>query len=437
MRGVCIIHKDGEERKDHKYVKREKIKGKWRYWYKDLTKNVANKINEVKDVLGFDEREALTKSQKKLDENLEKYDKNRKNYLDTSVKIKYDNKNQDVRDEYYKSYKNYAKSKNSVNISTTEVKHFVDAYSKTPLGKIENTIQKGAKFVQDILGITKKKEIEKEKKDYEEKEERKQLEETERKKKEKEEYDKKEEVRSKQEQRQRTERIEDFNDLSVKQEKLSAEEDMTAVNPFYYQKNQLNYQTNSYSCSAAYDLRRRGYDVEAIADFYKDGATMSEIVSWYDVSEKDVKKVIVNEKNANRVTYGIENELRQYNDGARGILVTYWKLGGAHSSIWEVNNGEVLIRDCQNNTTVSVYDYIKASKSIRYFRTDNVNVNNNILGVVRNKSNNFVENNNLNKISGETENNTKTEVKKDDKDDVKSLLDFIRYEIKRNEQKIR
>lgn len=45
--------------KSHKYVKREKVNGKWRYWYEDAK-------DKIKDKLGYDEKEAMEKAAKDI-----------------------------------------------------------------------------------------------------------------------------------------------------------------------------------------------------------------------------------------------------------------------------------------------------------------------------------------------------------------------------------
>lgn len=427
--GTCLIHKEGEERKNHKYIKREKIKGKWRYWYKDTKGKLKNKIEKVKDDLGFDEREALISKTKERNALVEKNSIDKRNYKDYQIKLKYDNKNVDVKNQYNKAASQYMKSTSKLTVTNAQVESFTEKYAKTPIGKLETSIQKGLKFAKDILGITDKKEYDEFKKsrkeEYEETKRREQLEEQERKKKEEREFSAKENLRHSQEERQRTERLEDFNDLSVKKSESSVKDDMAAVNPFYYSRKKLDYQTNCYSCSAAYDLRRRGYDVEAIADGDRDGATITEVMSWYTIDKKDLKRVKVNTSNLNEVVDNIEKDLKKQGDGARGMFLTQWKRGSGHAVIWEVDNGEVLLRDCQTNETVSVYDYAKLSKTIQYFRTDNVDVNTSVLEVVRNKSDNFVENNNLNKVSNS---------KKNSNNETKKLLDSIIDKIIRSEK---
>lgn len=70
MQGTYLVHRagKGEARKKHKYIKRDWIKGKWRYWYKDTKNKLLNRIDSIKDDLGFDEREDMKNSQNKVNQ---------------------------------------------------------------------------------------------------------------------------------------------------------------------------------------------------------------------------------------------------------------------------------------------------------------------------------------------------------------------------------
>ena len=81
----------------------------------------------------------------------------------------------------------------------------------------------------------------------------------------------------------------------------------------------------------------------------------------------------------------MEENLKQYGEGARGHLGLYWKMGGGHDVIWEVENGEVVIRDCQINQVVELEDYLSRSSSYDYVRTDNLEPTEDILRTVRNR----------------------------------------------------
>ena len=173
--------------------------------------------------------------------------------------------------------------------------------------------------------------------------------------------------------------------LPVKTEATTADEDMNAINP-KYERGTYAYTMNCSYCTAAYDLRRRGYDVQADAISTHDPSTIYQnIASWYDgeeIKSFDVKNSGVS---AEEASAQLEAELKSYGDGARGHLMLYWTNGGGHDVIWEVEHGDVVIRDCQTNQKLEVVDYLQLTKDGMYFRTDNIQPNEKILETVKSR----------------------------------------------------
>ena len=209
-----------------------------------------------------------------------------------------------------------------------------------------------------------------------------------------------------------------MEEFKLKDHIASEEEDMTEVNESLRETRDGSgeYENNCYSCTAAYEMRRRGYDVEAIADHtsnpnyegydpsagdewnsFRDsnrlqdqGATIRDQMQFYkDVSDNDV---IGNGQRANG--YDMANAFKYYTEklpeGARGDLNVQWKFGGGHSMVWEVTDGEVVIRDCQHNVTYkgadqigALFSYTKCNDldpsdytyAVSWFRTDDKQIN--------------------------------------------------------------
>ena len=137
------LRSDPDELRHWKYIKREKINGKWRYYY-DIGKNerleAGNAMSKVRDAAnnaGF--------HKKRYDEVKSKIDSGE--YFDK------DNGNDSIlkpyRDDYLKALKDYYKAK-------VNAKKAQEAYAKTPLSKIENAkakVDSGKKWLEDLLKI--------------------------------------------------------------------------------------------------------------------------------------------------------------------------------------------------------------------------------------------------------------------------------------------
>ena len=163
---------------------------------------------------------------------------------------------------------------------------------------------------------------------------------------------------------------------------MTPKDDMAACNP-KYSKGGV-YKKNCISCALAYDLRRRGYDVEAASidttsvtngslpvqlGFYKgEKLEIFEVPNDPDVAVKQFTK-----------------NLLSYGDRSRGMLRIRWKNGDGHAVVWEVDGRSLLIRDPQNNTIADLSDYIHRSKTFYYFRTDNLEPTEKTLRFVKNR----------------------------------------------------
>lgn len=212
--------------------------------------------------------------------------------------------------------------------------------------------------------------------------------------------------------------------LDIKTTATTLDEDTKAVNPNYNPTDDA-YSRNCAYCTAAYDLRRRGYDV--VANPYPNDdelyeGTLSERMSWYeDLSLDNIRTMteVLND-NANGLKPGttdkietyddylsimengftsyenskemkklainaLKKELETYPNGARGNLSVWWENGGAHSVIWENEKGKVFIRDAQDGKTYDLETYLKYSNSFYYYRTDTLTPDEDILVAVSNK----------------------------------------------------
>ena len=162
---------------------------------------------------------------------------------------------------------------------------------------------------------------------------------------------------------------------------MTPNEDMTACNP-KYSKGGV-YKNNCISCALAYDMRRRGYDVEAMS-IDTTSATNGSLpvqLGFYKGEKLEVFEVPSDDEAAMK---RFSDRILKYGDGSRGLLRIRWKNGDGHAAIWEVSGDTVVIRDPQNNTVVDLSDYLHRAKTFYYFRTDNLELTDQVTEFVRN-----------------------------------------------------
>lgn len=157
--------------------------------------------------------------------------------------------------------------------------------------------------------------------------------------------------------------------------------DMAACNR-QYSKGGV-YKNNCISCALAYDLRRRGYDVEAmpIDTTSATNGSLPVQLGFYKGEKLEMFEVPSDDEAAMKQ---FSDHILKYGDGSRGLLRIRWKNGDGHAAIWEVSGDAVVIRDPQNNTIVDLSDYLRRAKTFYYFRTDNLKLTDKVTEFVRN-----------------------------------------------------
>ena len=170
--------------------------------------------------------------------------------------------------------------------------------------------------------------------------------------------------------------------LNGKATSMGPNEDMAACNP-KYSKGGV-YKSNCISCALAYDLRRRGYDVEAapIDTTSAINGSLPVQLGFYKGEKLEIFEV---PKDPDAAIKQFFNQILKYGDGSRGMLRIRWKNGDGHAVVWEVNGDSVMIRDPQNNTMADLSDYIRRAKTFYYFRTDNLEPTEKAMRFVKNR----------------------------------------------------
>ena len=163
---------------------------------------------------------------------------------------------------------------------------------------------------------------------------------------------------------------------------MTPNEDMAACNP-KYSKGGV-YKKNCISCALAYDLRRRGYDVEA-ASIDTTSVTNGSLPVQLGFYKGEKLEIFEVPNNPDVAVKQFTKNLLSYGDRSRGMLRIRWKNGDGHAVVWEVDGRSLLIRDSQNNTIADLSDYIHRSKTFYYFRTDNLEPTEKTLRFVKNR----------------------------------------------------
>lgn len=422
-----LIHKTSDKpnkKVKFKYIKKKKVNGKWRYYY------------DIKDALGFDESKDYDKAKKSntkaanalknatikrdLEIGVKKVSGERLTTKDRVKLEKYsDNVDKQIKKQS-KVAKEYSKAKKD--------------FEKTPLGFLKITMpekmDEGKDWVKKKLGIKETKKSDKPEKISHSKlwdmffntvskqngdKNKVKLPNGKIKV-----FDKIDEYKSYLSRLfyQKTEPKFMKKILKIPADKIfKTVEDMDKVNETYNPYDPKTSQ-NCANCSVAYELRRRGYDVEAkdnggdwdyngagyrFYDYFKnadvlcvngDGSTFSQnekfarkiwgsginLVSAL-VYKKDLQYAILPQ---NYTPQSIEKAIAKNNPpGSRGMIDVEWKAGGAHSIVYEVDStGKVTIRDSQTYDEYTVDELASRVKKVRITRTDNLQLKEGILDAV-------------------------------------------------------
>jgi hypothetical protein len=156
----------------------------------------------------------------------------------------------------------------------------------------------------------------------------------------------------------------------------SLAEEAAVVNPHWREGDE--YQNNCTSCTAAFEMRMRGFDVEAIPmkrrqqnDFY--GVWGTQVVFK---QQKIWRGFHYQPRHARHKPELSEAEryLADMPEGARGaISVGWWKTGGRHMFNWVKQNGRVRYVDAQMGKPIPLSDFIKkVSDYVQIARLDDM-----------------------------------------------------------------
>lgn len=128
------------------------------------------------------------------------------------------------------------------------------------------------------------------------------------------------------------------------------------ANP-YYSDDYREFSENCQRAVFAYELRRRGYDVEALPTYESD--EMPAGGRWMSAL-KGLKPVDVGRTTENATIKNIEKQMASWGEGARAIVRVKWAGGNSgHVFNAEWHNGRLYVFDAQSNRRTTGVNYLK------------------------------------------------------------------------------
>ena len=166
----------------------------------------------------------------------------------------------------------------------------------------------------------------------------------------------------------------------VKKSKVpyTSDEDAILVNPKYDDPWDSDYQVNCAECTAIYELRRRGYDVESngMSGNDKEGQLKYNTDKRYDLFYKnpEINRLKVTKSEEDTIKE-LNKQFAQYPPGSRGDISFKWAgYNAAHSIVWEKDSkGNIHFIDTQpsghgNKVEYNVNELAKAMDTTTTYR---------------------------------------------------------------------
>lgn len=156
----------------------------------------------------------------------------------------------------------------------------------------------------------------------------------------------------------------------------TAEEAVHGVNEHNFYKDGA-YRINCQRCIWAYELQRRGYDVEALPN--RDG--LGSYGRWHSIVDGAIAKEYLGNPFGRNTHKNNENHATQimagWGEGSRGVVQIARKSGSGHVFNVEYKNGKIKVYEAQTGHAYdSLAKYLTSQKAmtgyVQIFRTDNL-----------------------------------------------------------------
>lgn len=157
-------------------------------------------------------------------------------------------------------------------------------------------------------------------------------------------------------------------------------QDLAAINPDFPQP---GHNFNCGNCTIAYELRRKGYDVEAQAG---KNMYLGDFVDMFDGAKVQRSAVLSTTEDARVMAQKIEQDILSWGESARGAIRGNWlRDGNGHYFSVEVSGGKVIFVDGQIGKDNVRYLELMNPHDIDYVRLDNTKPAGNVKDAVKNR----------------------------------------------------
>lgn len=169
--------------------------------------------------------------------------------------------------------------------------------------------------------------------------------------------------------------------LGKKGEPKSIGDATVGTNP-NYSGDYSEYSMNCQRCVIAYELRRRGYDVEALPTFEGDKLPLvryskNKLYSgaWRGAFQKS-KLESVGAKTSQGVIDNIEKRMTDFGPGSRAVIQIFYKGGGGHVFNVENVGGKVVYIEAQTGKVKNIQNTLSMvhTGDVNFVRTDNLRI---------------------------------------------------------------
>lgn len=173
-----------------------------------------------------------------------------------------------------------------------------------------------------------------------------------------------------------TENARKLSQLTRARMTLSNEQQLLATN--HNAPNQER-RVNCFECTMAYEMRNRGYVVQANevnGGFGFQAPHAFNITDSFTIETSSPKGSKLDPKTLAAESYRkLEEQCLTYGEGARGMLgITYANGSGGHAMSWFVKDGEFHLVDPQSNRVEAYDSYIQSDGKVEVYRLDNAEV---------------------------------------------------------------